>query len=232
MASPVYPHLFKPLKVDGVRLKNRITMAPLYLGYAAEGGKVSRLMLDHYRRMAGSGAAMVVVENASITPGGSGSERTLRCDHNRYIPGLAELAQAIQKKTAKAALQINHAGRFARVADPVAPSAVETFGRTPRALTRKEILTIEKQYAAAARRVKEPSLPRPTPTSARTATAAFSTTGFAFPSKCFGASKTRWATFRSAIVSWPTSGSPTASSRRKPQRWPRPWKKTARRICR
>ncbi len=155
MASPAYPHLFKPLKIDGIRLKNRITMAPLYLGYAGEGGKVSQLMLDHYRQMAGSGAAMIVVENASITPGGSGSNRTLRCDHNRYIPGIAALAEAIRKKNAKAALQINHAGRFARVQEPVAPSAVETFGRVPRALTPREILAIEKQYAAAARRVKE-----------------------------------------------------------------------------
>jgi 2,4-dienoyl-CoA reductase (NADPH2) len=37
----------------------------------------------------------------------------------------------------------------------VARSAVEAFGRAPRALTRKEILTIEKQFAAAAKRVKE-----------------------------------------------------------------------------
>jgi 2,4-dienoyl-CoA reductase (NADPH2) len=130
-------------------------MAPLYLGYAAEGGKVSRLLLEHYRRMAASGAAMIVVENATITPAGSGADRTLRCDHHRYIPGLAELAETIQKQRAKAALQINHAGRFAHTAEPVAPSEVSAFGRTPRALTAKEIVAIEKQFVAAAQRVKE-----------------------------------------------------------------------------
>jgi len=155
MSKPAYPFLFKPLNVDGLRLKNRITMAPLYLGYAGEGGKISPLLLAHYRRMAASGAAMIVVENASITPSGSGASRVIRCDHSRYIPGLQKLAGAIQEKNAKAALQINHAGRFAHTSEPVAPSAVETFGRTPRALTRNEILSIEKQYAAAAKRVKE-----------------------------------------------------------------------------
>jgi hypothetical protein len=52
-------------------------------------------------------------------------------------------------------LQINHAGRFAHVADPVAPSAVATFGRTPRELSRREINSVQKQFATAARRAQE-----------------------------------------------------------------------------
>ncbi len=84
------------MKLKGLRLKNRITMAPLYLGYAAYGGTISPLLLYHYKLMAQSGAAMIVVENASITAGGSGSPRTIRCDHNRYLPGLEKLAAAIK----------------------------------------------------------------------------------------------------------------------------------------
>ncbi|MBW1771045.1 MAG: NADH:flavin oxidoreductase [Deltaproteobacteria bacterium] len=155
MGKAAYPNLFKPLKVDGLRLKNRITMAPLYLGYAAPGGKISPLMLAHYKLMAQSGAALIVVENTSMTPKGSGSARTLRCDHNRYLKGLHTLAKTIQEEKTLAALQINHAGRFAQVADPVAPSAVPAFGTTPRALARREIRTIQKQYARAALRVQQ-----------------------------------------------------------------------------
>jgi len=40
------------------------------------------------------------------------------------------------------------------VTDPAAPSAVPTFGRTPRELSRREITAVQKQFAAAARRVK------------------------------------------------------------------------------
>lgn len=130
-------------------------MAPLYLGYAAMGGRISPLILYHYEKMAKSGASMIVVENASITPGGRGSPRTIRCDHNRYLPGLEKLAQSIKNQKSRAALQINHAGRFAYVPDPVAPSAVETFGRKPRELTKQEITTIQKQFANAAVRVKK-----------------------------------------------------------------------------
>lgn len=155
MKKSVYKNLFKPLKIGGLRLKNRITMAPLYLGYAAAGGKVSPLLLYHYKEMARSGAAMIMIENASISPNGSGSDRTIRCDHNRYIPGLEKLALTIKDENCCAGLQINHAGRFAHVADAVAPSAVPAFNRTPRALTKKEIAAIQKQFAAAALRVKK-----------------------------------------------------------------------------
>jgi len=154
MKKAAYPNLFKPLSLNGLRLKNRITMAPLYLGYAADGGKISPLLLYHYKLMAQSGAAMIMVENASIAQGGCGSPRTIRCDHNRFIPGLARLAATIKDQKSLAGLQINHAGRFAHVADPVAPSPVAAFNRTPRALIRKEITTIAKQFANAASRVK------------------------------------------------------------------------------
>jgi 2,4-dienoyl-CoA reductase (NADPH2) len=154
MQEIAYPNLFKPMKLKGLRLKNRITMAPLYLGYAAAGGKISPLLLYHYKLMARSGAAMIMVENASVAPGGCGSPRTIRCDHNRCIPDLARLAATIKDQKSRAGLQINHAGRFAHVPDPVAPSAVTAFKRTPRALTQKEITTIVKQFANAALRAK------------------------------------------------------------------------------
>lgn len=62
----MYSHLFSEFTIQGVTLKNRLTMAPLYLGYAGEGGTVSPMLLDHYRLMAKSGVAMVVVENATV----------------------------------------------------------------------------------------------------------------------------------------------------------------------
>ena len=150
-----YPNLFKTIKIGGIRLKNRITMAPLYLGYAEPGGKISKLMHYHYEQMARSGAAMIVVENAGIALQGCGSDRTLRCDHNRYLKSLSQLAQTIKGHSTLACLQINHAGRFAMAPRAVAPSAVPTFGRTPEALTARAIRTIQNQFANAALRVKQ-----------------------------------------------------------------------------
>lgn len=149
-------HLFSPMAIRGLTLENRITMAPLYLGYAGEGGTVSEILLEHYGLMAASGVAMVVVENSTVDhPLGSGSNRTLRADTDDNLDGLAQLASVIQQAGALACLQINHAGRFAQAApQPVAPSAVDTFGRVPRALEKAEIPDIITKFAQAAARAK------------------------------------------------------------------------------
>jgi 2,4-dienoyl-CoA reductase (NADPH2) len=128
----------------------------MYLGYAGEGGSVSHLLLEHYRLMAGSGVAMVVVENATVDYlHGSGASRSIRADTDENLEGLKRLADTIKQEGALACLQINHAGRFAAVAEAVAPSAVETFGRVPKALTISEIAEIQDQYVNAAVRVKK-----------------------------------------------------------------------------
>lgn len=152
----MYDHLFSKISIKGLTLKNRLTMAPLYLGYAGEGGTVSDMLLEHYRLMAASGVAMVVVENATVDhPVGSGSNRTLRADIDGNLDGLTRLAAVIKQEGALACLQINHAGRFAHAAqEPLAPSAVKTFGRMPRALENAEIDPVIVKYAAAAARAR------------------------------------------------------------------------------
>ena len=152
----MFSHLFSGITIQGVTLPNRLTMAPLYLGYAGEGGTVSPMLLDHYRLMAQSGVAMVVVENATVDhPNGSGSNRTLRADTDDNLDGLRTLAQTIHEAGARACLQINHAGRFAHAApEPLAPSAVETFRRMPRALDESTIQHIIGCYSQAAARAK------------------------------------------------------------------------------
>ena len=152
----MFNNLFSKITIKNLILKNRLTMAPLYLGYAGEGGTVSDMLLDHYRLMAASGVAMVVVENATVDhPVGSGSNRTLRADIDDNLEGLKRLAAIIKEEGALACLQINHAGRFAHAAQqPLAPSAVKTFGRVPRALEKEDIPGIIEQYAAAAARAE------------------------------------------------------------------------------
>lgn len=151
----MYETLFSPIGVGRVLLKNRITMAPLYLGYAGEGGTITPLLLAHYQMMAQSGAAMIMVENATVDHVlGSGSNRTIRADTDKNLAGLSELAGAIKNQGAVAGLQINHAGRFAGVKHPVAPSDVATFGKRPKALEPVEIDHIRNQFVAAAQRAK------------------------------------------------------------------------------
>ncbi len=148
--------LFTSFRVQGLTLKNRIIMAPLYLGYANPDGTVSRLTLDHYAEMGGSGAALIVVEHTMVHPSGIATPNCLRIDDDRYIPGLSKLARVIKEKGALAFLQINHCGRYAFAAsEKWTPSPIRVGETMTKEMTREQIDQTVQSYAAAAKRVKE-----------------------------------------------------------------------------
>lgn len=145
--------LFSSLKIKNLFLKNRITMAPTYLGYANPDGTVSDLIIDHYKEMASSGAAMIVVENASISPAGSGSPFTLRVDDDQYLAGLSKLAEVIKGQGAIAIQQINHAGKYAFSDEQLGPTGGPEKS-PPKEMTIDDIEKTIEAFAAAATRVK------------------------------------------------------------------------------
>ena len=148
--------LFSPFQLKGLTLKNRITMAPLFLSYANPDGTASELIIDYYREMAASGAAMIVVENVASDPAGMGSPFTMRADTDRSIAELAKIAKVIHQEGAIAICQINHAGRYAYAAQQrLAPSPVKTGDVVPKEMNKEEIEMVVKLYADAAARVKE-----------------------------------------------------------------------------
>jgi 2,4-dienoyl-CoA reductase-like NADH-dependent reductase (Old Yellow Enzyme family) len=147
--------LLSPLSLKNLTLKNRITMAPLFLGYANPDGTVNSLILDHYQEMAASGAAMIVVENAAVDPRGMGSPFTLRVDEERFLPGLSGLAKTIHQQGALAFLQINHAGRYAYGTDKIAPFPFETYHVVPREMTPGDMDQVTQAFVTGALRVKE-----------------------------------------------------------------------------
>ena len=149
------PLLFTPLRLGPLELRNRVVCLPLYLAYPEPDGEVNDLVLEYYGEMADSGAGLVVVENVTVEPCGLGNPRTLLVCDDRFVPGLAKLAATIRARSVPAVLQIHHAGRYARRADRIAPSAVETWGATPRAMTAAEIGRVVASFAAGARRARD-----------------------------------------------------------------------------
>lgn len=149
-----YELLFSPFKIKNVDLINRITMAPMFVGYANPDGTVNTLVLNHYKKMGSSGVALVVVENVCIDPMGLGSPFMMRIDSERYIEGLNKVADVIHAEGALAFIQINHAGRYAYVKDKIAPSAIAFGQSTPREMKTEEIYYLVDAYAKAALRAK------------------------------------------------------------------------------
>jgi len=147
--------LFTHFNLKGITLKNRLTMTPLFLGYANPDGTVSQLMLDYYSEMASSGVAMIVVENIAVDQSGMGSPFMLRIDDDRYIAGLSELAKNIRDKGVIAFAQINHAGRYAYTPQRISSSEIRTGEVIPRQMAKEDIERIVDAYANAAKRIKK-----------------------------------------------------------------------------
>jgi len=150
--------LFEPFRVGKLTLDNRVVALPMYLAYPDPDHFVNQLVLDYYAEIGASGAGMVVVENATVEPRGLCNPRTLltgdESRDDRFVPGLTKLAAAIKHGGAKAVLQIHHAGRFAKRADSVAPSAVKTWGFVPKAMAPSDIERTLSAFAEGARRAQ------------------------------------------------------------------------------
>jgi len=146
--------LFSPFRLGSLTLANRIVCLPMYLAYPDPDNEVNSLVLDYYSEMADSGAGMVVVENCGVEPCGLGNPRSLLVSDDRFVPGLARLAEAIKTRGVPAVLQLHHAGRHAKRPDRIAPSAVETWGVVPRVMDQADIDRVVSAFADGAVRAK------------------------------------------------------------------------------
>ena len=156
-----YPHIFSPLTVKNMTIKNRIVMMPMGTNYGEQNGEMSFLHINYYEQRAKGGTGLIIVENASIdSPQGSNGTTQLRIDHDNYLPRLFKFCENIHRYGTKIAVQINHAGASAISSrinmQPVSASDVPSKegGEIPRPLSREEILHIVKKYGEAAKRAQ------------------------------------------------------------------------------
>ena len=61
-----YQHIFTPLTVKNMTIKNRIVMMPMGTNYGEQNGEMSFLHINYYEQRAKGGTGLIIVENASI----------------------------------------------------------------------------------------------------------------------------------------------------------------------
>ena len=122
-----FVHIFSPGRIGTLDLVNRLVMAPMTTRGADEQGFVTEHTLAYYAARAG-GVGLVTVEMASPEAAGRHRFRELGLYDDRFLSGLARLAETIHAKGARAGIQIGHGGAHTRPAvcggRPVAPSAI------------------------------------------------------------------------------------------------------------
>lgn len=147
--------LFSPFTVKNLELKNRIVMPPMCM-YSAQDGMVNDWHIVHYATRAAGQAGLVIVEATGVEERGRISDRDLGIWDDQHIEGLGKIVKAVHDYGAKAAIQLNHAGRKSEVTalEPVGPSAIpfSDTHRIPHSLSKEEIATIVTLFKNGAKR--------------------------------------------------------------------------------
>lgn len=154
--------LLEPGLIKNLRIKNRVSMAPMERCYANIDGSVSQKYIDYMVERAKNGVGMMAVESTYIDPTGRGHVYQLGLYDDKLIPGHKRLTDAVHQYGARISAELQHAGRQTTAlvtgVQPVGPSSVPcvpTGGEVPRELTIAEIKELVQKFAEAARRAKK-----------------------------------------------------------------------------
>jgi 2,4-dienoyl-CoA reductase-like NADH-dependent reductase (Old Yellow Enzyme family) len=164
------PHLFSPLMVRSVTLRNRIGVSPM-CQYSAVNGLANDWHYVHLGSRAVGGAGLVIVEATAVSPEGRITPGCLGLWSEQHIEPLARIAAFLKQHGAVAGIQIAHAGRKASADLPwrggahlsetdggwntIAPSAIpfgDNLPKVPRAMTETDIIRVQNDFVATAKR--------------------------------------------------------------------------------
>lgn len=113
MATPYAP-LLQPGKIGTLQLRNRIVMAPMGSNFAETDGSCGDRIQAYYEARAKGGAGLLIMGVCGVAfPLGSCEPYQVGVSEDRFIPGLARLAERVHAHGAKIAMQIQHAGKNA-----------------------------------------------------------------------------------------------------------------------
>jgi 2,4-dienoyl-CoA reductase-like NADH-dependent reductase (Old Yellow Enzyme family) len=167
------PHLFEPLTIKSVTLRNRIGMSPMCM-YSSDDGHANEWHFTHLVSRAVGGVALIIAEATAVLPEGRITPGDAGLWQDSQIAPLKRITDEIKKHGAVPGIQLAHAGRKASAARPWEGGASlpndkggwdiygptdQAFGgdlsKAPKALDEAGIKRVVDAYrAAAARAVK------------------------------------------------------------------------------
>src|ERR1700756_1459667 len=97
-----FGHLMAPGRINGMTLKNRIFLTPMGSNLADEDGFSGERLRAYYAERAKGGAALITMGSVSVGyPEGSSNWRQEAVSHDKYIPGIRAIADALHEHGAK-----------------------------------------------------------------------------------------------------------------------------------
>ena len=147
----------QPGTIGDLILKNRITLAPMGTNFSSSDGLITERDKSYYVERAKGGVAMIMTAAMGVTGQARAHMYTPVCYHDRFIPGLSSLVEAIKAYDCHIFGQLNHHGALLHVPGmpPVGPSAWinPKNGADVKPMSVNEIAEVQKNFANAARRL-------------------------------------------------------------------------------
>ena len=107
-----YPHVFQPLTIRGLTLKNRLEYAPTVVLKCSPEGEVTQEMLDYVAWQAKTGVGYLTIGNTPVVHTDSSAwVCELNITQDRCIHGLEMMARTAREHGAEMSVELAHAGR-------------------------------------------------------------------------------------------------------------------------
>lgn len=108
-----YPHLFSPIRIGNIRLKNRIIAAPTSPSMITTEGHFTPEMTAYLEEKAKGGVAVVTYGESIVhSATGKSHNKQLQLDSFGVKQGMAQTARAIHNAGAYANIQLSHGGKY------------------------------------------------------------------------------------------------------------------------
>lgn len=106
-----YPALLSPGRIGNLEIRNRLLQTAMGTNLAHEGGYFGDELIAFHEARAAGGVGLIISEAVAVGyPQGAALYNQVAISDDRYIPGLAKLAQAVQRHGAKIAVQLHFGG--------------------------------------------------------------------------------------------------------------------------
>jgi 2,4-dienoyl-CoA reductase-like NADH-dependent reductase (Old Yellow Enzyme family)/NADPH-dependent 2,4-dienoyl-CoA reductase/sulfur reductase-like enzyme len=154
-------HLFSPIRIGGMDVKNRLVLAPMSTNLGSDDGQITQPLIDFFVARARGGMGLIVTGDVTIDGHARYNRRGLGLFDDRSIGEWRDLTRAVHAFGAKIAPQLIHPSFNARASlsgvQPVAasPIASRRIRELPRELRIDEIEAIVEQFGDAAWRARE-----------------------------------------------------------------------------
>ncbi len=162
MARNHFPHIYQPIQVGSMTMKNRIQYSPIVSNHAdVESGRVNHELLEFVSTQAQTGAGLVTIGSTPINFNeGRDFYSCLSATNDLDVPGLGLLADEVHRYDCNLSAELIHAGQWSALNGKVAwvPSVVEKYHKNKalyHEITRADMDKVIEDYMAAARRCKE-----------------------------------------------------------------------------